>query len=231
MVKKVLSAFLLLTFANLYTPVFAESVFTDNVLKNEKEIENLMSPCANIMHEATQNSSSKKYVQACNCILKQDISSLDKQTQKDFKNAIYAIYISNALDSHKITKQKKYLNKAYKISKKAVRNEISNIDTLKTSIMISSFKGSPKNTTKAYAQMCEANRDECSLFYDEYDEMYNQSKLQQKENRKWIKTTALVLFIAMAAFGGAYAGANSANNKKRSITCNTIGNTTYCNEY
>ena len=229
--KKTIATILLLSFVNLYTPVFAEFVYPDSVLKNEKEIEALMLPCANMLHEAAQNSSSKKYVQACNCMLKQDISSLDEQTQKDFKNTVYALYISNALDSHKIAKQKKYLNKAYKISKKAVKNEIEDINALKTSIMISSFKGSPKNTSKAYTQMCEANRDECTAFYNEYDEMYNQSKLQQKANRKWIKTTALVLFIAMAAFGGAYAGANAANNKKKSVTCTTIGDTTYCNEY
>lgn len=229
--KKTIAISLLLSLINLYTPAFAEYVFADSIKQNEKEIEKLMLPCANMLHEAAQNSSSKKYVQACECMLKQDISSLDEQTQKDFKNTVYSLYITNALDSHKITKRKKYLNKAYKISKKAVKNEIKDVNTLKTSIMISSFKGSPKNTSKAYTQMCEANRDECNAFYSDYDEMYNQSKLQQKENRKWIKTAALVLFIGLAAFGGAYAGANAANNKKKSVTCTTIGNTTYCNEY
>lgn len=41
----------------------------------------------------------------------------------------------------------------------------------------------------------------------------------------------LAIIISIMFCGGAYAGANATNNKKRSVTCNTIGNTTYCNEY
>ena len=129
---------------------------------------------------------------------------------------------------------RKYLNKAYKISKKAVKNEVQDIGTLKTSMVISTFKGSPGNTAKASAQMCEANKSECEAYYAEYDEMYNQSKLQRKENLKWIKTTGLVLLIGLAAFGGAYAGsraANNNNNNNKNMTCRTVGDTTYCNQY
>lgn len=229
--KKIISTILLLSFANIYTPVFAELVFTENILKNEKEIEKLMMPCSSLFSEAAKNSSSQKYVQACECALKQDISSLDELTQRDLNNTFYSIYILNALDTHKITKQKKYLNKAYKASKKAVKNEIEDINILKTSMMISTLKGSPKNTTKAYTQMCEANKNECTSYYTEYDEMYNQSKAQRKENLRWIKNTGWVLLAALVIFGGAYAGANAANKKKRNVTCRTIGNTTYCNEY
>lgn len=229
--KKIISTILLLSFLNLNAPAWAEYVFAESVLKNKDEIEKIMQPCASILSEAAQNTNSIKYVEACECALKQDISSLNEQTQKDLKNTIYSLYIVNALESHKITKQKKYLNKAYRISKKAVENGVCNIDILKTSMMISTFKGSPKNTIKAYTRMCEINKDECSAYYTDYDEMYKQSKIQRKENFRWIKNTGMVLLVALVIFGGAYAGANAANNKKRSVTCNTIGNTTYCNEY
>lgn len=230
--KKNIAIILLLSFINIYTPVFAEIKFADSILKNEKEIEKLIYPCSSIFSEAAQNSSSKKYVQACECALKQDISSLDEETQKDLTNTLYSIYIINALDSHKVTKQKKYLNKAYKVSKKAIKNEIEDINILKTSMMISAFKGSPRATSKAYTQMCEANRDVCEAYYNEYDELYNQSKIQRKENLRWIKTTGWVLLAAIVIFGGAYAGANAANKKnKRSVHCQTIGSSTYCNEY
>ena len=36
--KKTIATILLLSFVNLYTPVFAEFVYPDSVLKNEKEI-------------------------------------------------------------------------------------------------------------------------------------------------------------------------------------------------
>jgi hypothetical protein len=229
--KKNIASFLMFVFASLQYTAYAELVFSENVLKHREEIEKALAPCANLISEAAQNKSSKKYVKACECALKQDVSFLDEQTEKDFKNTVYSVYISNALDSHKITKQKKYLNKAFKASKKTVKNENRNINTLKTSMAVATFKGSPKDTSKAYTQMCEVNRNECESYYSEYDEMYNQSITKQKENRKWIKTTALVLLIGLAAFGGAYAGANAANNKKKSMTCRTIGNTTYCDEY
>jgi hypothetical protein len=229
--KKIIAFLLLLVFASLNLPVLAKYVLADSVQKNMESIAYLMQPCSELLDQATKNSSSQKMTQFCECALKQDLSSLDEKTQKDFKNTIYTMYIPSALENHKITKKNKYLNKAHKISKKAVKNEICNADILKLSIMIASFKGSPSDASKAYTQLCEVNKKECEAIYNDYDEMYNQAKTQQKENRKWIRNTGWALLIALAAFGGAYAGANAANNKRRSMTCQTIGNSTYCNEY
>lgn len=229
--KKILAAILLSIIINLNAFALAQYVLANSIIKNEKQIEEIMLPCTSMFDEAAQNLSAIKYVQACECALKQDITSLDEQTQKDFMNTVYSIYVVNALEAHKITKEKKYLNSAFKYSKKAVENKVCNTDILKTSIMLSSFKGSPKSAARAYTQLCEVNKNECEAYYSQYDEMYNQSKVQQKENRKWIKNVGWVLLIAAAVFGGAYAGASAANNKKRSMTCHTVGTSTYCNEY
>lgn len=230
--KKIITIVLLLSLINLYSPVWAKLSFDDNLIKNGEKLSELIMPCESILVQASDNSSSKKYVQFCECALKQDVSSLDKQTQKEIKNLIYSLYIVNALKTHKITKQKKYLNKSYKISKKAVNNEMDDIDTLKTSMMVFSFKGNPKYIAKTYAQMCETNKSECDAFYDKYNELYNQGKIQQKENKKWIKNTFLVLFVIIAIAGAAYAGTSAANNKKKkNVVCHSAGSTTYCNEY
>ena len=217
---------------NLNTFVFAKCVFTDSIVKNEKKIEELILPCKRILEEAQNNSSSIKYVEVSKCVLKQDMTTLDMQTQRDLKNTVYSLYITNAMDAHKVTKQKKYLNTAYKISKKAVKNNVQDINILKTSMMIAALKGSPKNTAKAYTQMCEVDKQECNVFYDKYNEMYEQSRLQRKENLEWIKITGWAILAVSAIFAGAYAGASAANKRdNKRVTCSTVGNTTYCNEY
>lgn len=83
--KKVISALILIIFVSLNVPALAVYTMAESVEKNINKISELMQPCADLLSEGTKNQSSLKMVEFCDCALKQDITTLDGQAQKDFK--------------------------------------------------------------------------------------------------------------------------------------------------
>lgn len=131
------------------------------------------------------------------------LCTVNAQGNESTKTDIDAVVKENAT-KYEITQNKKYLNIAYKWAMEGVDNKTKNINTIKTAIVLSSYKLKPKNMMKSYELFCEVDEDECLKYNEQYKkslEETNKMLTDKNEKNKKNWTQALYGFAGGAAAG------------------------------
>lgn len=151
---------------------------------------------------------------------------------KKINDFLSASSIEYALQCYELTKDKKYLNKAYKWSKIAIDDRSTQIYSIHAAIVLAGFKLNLKNMQKAYMHYRAIDAEGAEEYYPKYQEAYKQTQQMifnrsQERRQRW----AYALYSLSNGLNSFSSGMQNAYRNQSHTSCYTIGNTLYCNSY
>lgn len=219
---------LIIFFLLSIVPSFADKTISINLdFPQDKNIEKQIYKIKPIIEQAITSNDPKLYYEAASKaynIKKQGDSVNIKKTN----DILSALSIEYALQYYEITKDKKYLKKAYKWSKIAIKDETTQIYSIQAAIVLASFNLNLKEMTKAYMLYRKIDIEGAEEYYPKYKEVYNQTSNMVK-NRS--EERRLNWLIALCTLGAGLGGYSQNYNRTMHTHCYNIGNSVYCDSY
>lgn len=238
--KKIVSI-LLCFFVLSINPIFANEVVTINFdLPTDENIEKQLQEIMPLLEEAHRDNDIDKYYKVATKGYNLKKTG-NPQNIKIYNDILSASAIEYSLQNYDLTKEKKYLKRAYKWSKIAVKDRTNQIYSIQAAIILAGAHLNLKNMTKAYKLYMAVDPQGAENFYNDYQSAYNSTKgmikdRSAKRKRIWANVLySLGTGISAGANGYSNALRNQTNTysapRSTNTTCRTIGNTLYCNSY
>lgn len=203
----------------------------------DENIENQLSSVFPILDYAKKNNDIEAYYEAS--VKGYNTKKVGNSKNIKIYNDIFsASAIEYSLQKYELTKEKKYLSRAYKWSKIAVKDRTSQVYAIKTDIALASLFLEPQEMTKAYDLYRAIDLKGAKQFQTEYMEAYEATLAYKKENNaniraKWINGIKKIMYfvcVGVSGMGSAYSNA-AYNTKPINTHCYSIGDHVYCNSY
>jgi hypothetical protein len=162
---------------------------------------------------------------------------------KKYNDMFLAYAIQSNLGAYELSRDEKYAKKAYKLSKKAVKDRTTQLYAIQVNILMASYKPRLKQMAKAYDLFRANNLDKAIAFYPQYEALYNRVIEFQKQKadarKQKIRNAVYITLMGIAAGCKGYGqGVTNANQiyapsttykapTTYQATTRQIGNTSY----
>jgi hypothetical protein len=160
---------------------------------------------------------------------------------KKYNDMFLAFAIQTNLGAYELSRDEKYAKKAYKLSKKAVKDKTSQLYAIQANILMASYKPRLKQMTKAYDLFRANDLDKAMAFYPQYEALYNRGVEFQKQKadarKQKIRNAVYITLLGVAAGCKGYSeGAANASRVYSTpttyrATTSQVGNTSYTTIY
>ena len=150
---------------------------------------------------------------------------------KKYNDMFLAFAIQTNLGAYELSRDEKYAKKAYKLSKKAVKDKTTQLYAIQANILMASYKPRLKQMTKAYDLFRANDLNKAMAFYPQYEALYNRGvEFQQQKadaRKQKIRNAVYMTLLGVAAGCKGYGEAATNANRTYYATTNQVGNTTY----